>query len=189
MKHMKGEITQVAAGRDHSLILVDGKVFAFGANDDDQVGSDTGGKPWPIEGIENKIVAIGCGSSFSTALDDNGNLYGWGSNEDGQLGQSEETSTCKKPIIIASDVKQFSCGYHHICVITNDGKIMTAGENEFGNLGRDGNQYELGEVDNNVFGSDFSPKESLFILSKERHSLYIFTAYFSKIMFIVYTVV
>ena len=174
---MKGEITQVAAGRDHSLILVDGKVFAFGANDDDQVGSDTGGKPWPIEGIENKIVAIGCGSSFSTALDDNGNLYGWGSNEDGQLGQSEETSTFEKPIIIASNVKEFSCGYHHLCVVTNDGTILTAGENEFGNLGRDGNQYELGVVDPDVFGSDFSPKESLFRLSEEIYSLCISTEY------------
>ena len=161
MKHVKGEITQVAAGRDHSLILVDGKVFGFGANDDDQVGSDTGGKPWSIEGIENKIVSIGCGSSFSIALDDNGNLYGWGSNEDGQLGQSEETSTCEKPIIIASEVKSFSCGYHHICVITNDGKILTAGENEFGNLGRDGSQYELEEVDLDTFGPNFTPKESL----------------------------
>ena len=160
MKHLKGEITQVAAGRDHSLILVDGKVFGFGANDDDQVGSDTGGVPWAIEGIENKIVAIGCGSSFSIALDDNGNLYGWGSNEDGQLGQSEETSTCEKPIIIATEVKTFSCGYHHICVIKNDGKVFTAGENEFGNLGRDGSQYELGEIDLDIFGSDFTPKES-----------------------------
>ena len=177
MKHMKGEITQVAAGRDHSLILVDGKVFAFGANDDDQVGYDTGGKPWPIEGIENKIVAIGCGSSFSTALDDNGNLYGWGSNEDGQLGQSEETSTFEKPIIIASNVKEFSCGYHHLCVVTNDGTILTAGENEFGNLGRDGNQYELGVVDCDVFGSDFFPKESLFRLSEEIYSLCISTEY------------
>ena len=174
MKHMKGEITQVAAGRDHSLILVDGKVFAFGANDDDQVGSDTGGKPWPIDGIENKIVAIGCGSSFSTALDDNGNLYGWGSNEDGQLGQSEETSTFEKPIIIASDVKEFSCGYHHLCVVKNDGTILTAGENEFGNLGRDGNQYELGVVDCDVFGSNFSPKEGLFRLSEKIQSLYLY---------------
>ena len=114
----EGEIISVAAGRDHSLALINGIIYGFGANNEDQL-AEIGSVlipteiKIPIESTE-KFIKIGCGSSFSVALTDNGNLYGWGSNEDGQLGLSRLSDSISKPEIIASSIKSFSCGYHHI---------------------------------------------------------------------------
>ena len=53
--------------------------------------------PTEIPGLSGSIVRIDCGSSFSVALDSDGNLLGWGSNDDGQLGMGEEIDSQKEP--------------------------------------------------------------------------------------------
>ena len=94
------------------MILIGGTVFGFGANSEDQLGTtepsvlpdhpELAGLPTvlsPIEipGLSGSIVRIDCGSSFSVALDSDGNLLGWGSNDDGQLGLGEEIDSQKEP--------------------------------------------------------------------------------------------
>ena len=139
------DIKQVSAGRDHSIILLsNGDVYGFGANNEDQLGEKDSFSPIKIK-FDQGIGTIGCGSSFTIALDENGNLFGLGSNEDGQLGMGDVESF-STPTKLISLVKSFSCGYHHLAIITYDGKVLTTGDNDYGQLGRDGDQKKFLKV-------------------------------------------
>ncbi|KMQ87960.1 rcc1 and btb domain-containing protein 1 [Lasius niger] len=92
-------VVDIACGSDHSLALTrDGKVYAWGENKYGQIGNGTGtygdNRPrqvrYELEG--KKIVHIACGSMFNMVLTDEGKLYGWGSNQRGQISTSLITS-------------------------------------------------------------------------------------------------
>jgi alpha-tubulin suppressor-like RCC1 family protein len=88
---LPGVAVAVAAGDTHSLaLLADGRVFAWGGNADGQLGIGSNlnsatpvavGAPLPAG-----IVSIGAGTGHSLALDGNGNVWAWGRNTRGQLG-------------------------------------------------------------------------------------------------------
>lgn len=135
-------IRQISYFRDHSLALIDGKVYGIGANNESQL-SDL--KPvtgidqsmgsssiiqtlTKIDKIEEKIIKIGCGAAFSVCLTENGKLIGWGQNDEGQLGQEESEEEIIEPKILIENVLEFSAGYYHIAVITKDLKVLTTGE-------------------------------------------------------------
>ncbi|MEQ2252224.1 RCC1 and BTB domain-containing protein 1, partial [Ilyodon furcidens] len=66
-------------------------VYAWGYNNCGQVGSgSTANQPTPrrvSSCLQNKVaVSIVCGQTSSLALVDNGEVYGWGYNGNGQLG-------------------------------------------------------------------------------------------------------
>lgn len=74
---------------DHSLVLSNGKIYAWGYNRNGQVGktSDNGSgvKPSKIALPMNRCTMAAAGSYHSAAICD-GKLYTWGNNEHGQLG-------------------------------------------------------------------------------------------------------
>jgi len=86
-------IKNMACGIDHYLALTeDGKVYSWGKNDNGQLGlghryvfCQRDMKPRLIPLLDH-IVQIGCGCFFSYAVDNNGNIYTWGMNCNGQLG-------------------------------------------------------------------------------------------------------
>jgi hypothetical protein len=92
----------MSAGRDHSLLLsVDGRVFAFGSNQNGQIGLGDiiyHNFPYLLPVIE--IMEIAAGGQHSLLLDSQGQLLGLGSNNDGQLnlGEVEKTSD---PVVIS----------------------------------------------------------------------------------------
>lgn len=44
----------------------------------------------PVPGLASKVVVnVACGSSYSAAVTDEGELYTWGSGENGRLGHGE----------------------------------------------------------------------------------------------------
>jgi hypothetical protein len=83
---------QVAGGRAHSLaLLTDGSVYTWGDNGSAQLGygsADTARHPAPqkVPGLPAiRFVAAGRDSTFAIAT--NGDLYGWGNSQYGQVGQ------------------------------------------------------------------------------------------------------
>ena len=76
---------------------------------------------------------------------DNGDLYVWGSNSDGQLGLGhyKNTSTPQKVNIsnkskassLAANFIDVDCGSRHTIALTENGDIYTMGSGEFGQLG------------------------------------------------------
>jgi alpha-tubulin suppressor-like RCC1 family protein len=91
------EVTNIAAGYDHSLALLsDGTVMAWGLNDYGQLGdgTDTGPQmcqyacattPIAVSGLSS-VTAISAGADQSLALLSSGTVMAWGSNVYGQLG-------------------------------------------------------------------------------------------------------
>jgi alpha-tubulin suppressor-like RCC1 family protein len=84
------------------------------------------------------IIKIESGGDFNICLDNEGNLYSWGSNRYGQLGiTGTNTYKINKPMKInlphgVSKVIDFSCGEEHAAILTEEGKVFTWG---YGNDG------------------------------------------------------
>src|SRR5207249_58779 len=90
-----GTVTAIAAGRaDFSLALqADGSVMAWGENGWGELGNGTTSTsgcycittPAPVSGLSG-VTAVVAGYRHSLALDGDGNVWAWGLNDSGQLG-------------------------------------------------------------------------------------------------------
>jgi alpha-tubulin suppressor-like RCC1 family protein len=84
-------VTAIAGGDGYSLARTsDGKVWAWGANDNGQLGrGTTGDDPRPaVVGALSDVRAIAAGSTHALAVRRDGTAWAWGSNANGQLGLS-----------------------------------------------------------------------------------------------------
>lgn len=137
-------VVKVAAGFSHTLALEsDGTVWAWGANDVGQLGDGTGLdqlSPVVVSGLPADVVTIACGRSFSFALTAGGDLWGWGRNSVGQLGDGTTTDQLS-PIFIASPPPLLDIeggewfGRGHTVALAFDGSVWTWGANDVGQLG------------------------------------------------------
>lgn len=91
-------VAQISAGEAHVLALLsDGRVYSWGANSSGQLGRNgTTDSSTPGEvifpGLLGQIVEVAAGSNHSLARDSNGQLWVWGGNQVGQLGDGSATS-------------------------------------------------------------------------------------------------
>ncbi len=89
-----GNITAIASGNSHSCALNTlGHVYCWGRNDKGQLGDNRGRSRQPVRvvgaggtGFLDNITAISVGREHSCALNKSGNVYCWGTNTTGQLG-------------------------------------------------------------------------------------------------------
>lgn len=81
-----------------------------------------------------KQFEFGKNATFFGALTKNGDLYMWGSNSEGELGDGTNEYTLV-PKIVLSNVRSFSLGGEHSAAITFDGSLYTWGDNSSGQLG------------------------------------------------------
>lgn len=74
------------------------------------------------------IVQIACGVEHSIALTNDGELYSWGSNREGQLGIGSHTVTEIKPkriiTLAAVPIAFIACGGYHTVVISKSGEFL-----------------------------------------------------------------
>jgi alpha-tubulin suppressor-like RCC1 family protein len=98
---LAGQITSVAAGGSHTLLLSStGQVYAFGDDRSGQLGPKGNGTainetPVPVSLPANSgtPVQIAAGSDFSFVLTSTGSVYAFGDNQDGQLGSTLNNGT------------------------------------------------------------------------------------------------
>lgn len=93
----------------------------------------------------NVSPQIATGSRSVYAIDKNGNLFAWGSNELGQLGVVT-SKTLTKPTFIMTGVVKVSTSLGgnvgdapHTLILTDNNTLYSVGNNSFGQLGRTGN--------------------------------------------------
>jgi len=94
---LSGVFTQVAAAAQFSLALrSDGTVWAWGANINGQLGrggtSDHEATPARVL-VLNHITRISAAGGFALALRDDGIVFAWGANSEGQLGNGTTASS------------------------------------------------------------------------------------------------
>lgn len=138
------KITEVACGSHHSMALTDsGEVYAWGYNNCGQVGSgSTANQPTPrrvSNCLQDKVaVGIVCGQTSSLAVMDNGEVYAWGYNGNGQLGlgsNGNQLTPCRVVALQGLCVQQIVSGYAHCLALTDEGVLYAWGGNTYGQLG------------------------------------------------------
>jgi len=148
----------VVAGNNHLLVLTThGNIYAWGAGEQGQLGRKIlerrkihGTVPEKIIlGIRhNRAVLVGAGNYHSFAVDEEGDVWGWGLNTMGQTGtgvaepksMSDEVrspriirSLCKKTL--GDSIVQIAGGEHHTLFLTSSGKVYACGRCDGGQLG------------------------------------------------------
>jgi alpha-tubulin suppressor-like RCC1 family protein len=88
-------------------------------------------------GSEDNWAAVDCGSGHTVALKTNGEIWAWGLNTNGQLGDGTTTQrTSPVRVGTASNWAAVSAGEYHTVAIKNYGAIFTWGYNNYGQLGQ-----------------------------------------------------
>jgi len=132
----------VSCGSQHTLILTDdGEVLSCGVGEYGRLGTGSTTDsliPQSLEPLAHEdIVAIAAGSSHSLALTANGQLYSWGRNDMGQLGQPDSSldiysmeefpKLIDTPVIKNVKIKQISATKGRSAAITECGHLLIWG--------------------------------------------------------------
>lgn len=121
------------------LLAPDGSLWAWGGNHHNL--TYLVGQPGPLTlplriGTERDWVRIAVNHTSALALKDNGTLWGWGNNRNGQLGipSAEELKT---PLQLGSRTNwaDISVGAAHGLGLTQDGTLFAWGQNDRGQVG------------------------------------------------------
>ncbi len=145
-----GPVTQVAAGRAHSLAVTStGQLYAFGLNRFGQLGieHDSGNEkanPTPtlvtLPGATGPVTQVAAGNEHSLAVTSTGQLYAFGENFFGQLGIETNSGPNPNPALVslpagAGPVSQIAAGIGDTLAVTSAGQLYGFGLNETGQLG------------------------------------------------------
>jgi alpha-tubulin suppressor-like RCC1 family protein len=148
-----GPVAQVAAGGNHSFALTStGQLYAFGNNGEGQLGIDANvgtshPNPTPtlvtLPGASGSVTQISTGESHTLAVTSTGQLYAFGYNAFGQLGNTTNINTLNPnptPTLVtlpgaSGPVTEGSAGYLHSLAITSTGQLYAFGRNSEGQLG------------------------------------------------------
>ena len=90
---------------------------------------------------QNSVRVVSCGSAHSAAITTNGQLYMWGANQFGQLGDGSSPHSTATPKLsrsrtqIVALVKRVACGLNHTVVLTQQGLVYAWGCGAEGQLG------------------------------------------------------
>lgn len=152
-------LKRVAGGYCHTLALTEsGRLFTLGCGEDGQRGDarELDAEAEFSATLVNEVVlpdrqgigAIAAGANHSLAVTADGTrLWGWGSNDTGQLGPGVDENV-SSPVPVAIDlgpgaggggrrdrIVSVSAGYAHTAVLTERGRVITFGRGENGQLG------------------------------------------------------
>ena len=146
------KITAIAAGYHHTVLLdEDCNVWTAGFNSDGQLGrtdsnTSTFKQVTAFDDIDDisrvKIKAIAAGGWHTVLLDEDGNVWTAGSNYYGQLGRDENkgsfiSNSTFKQVTDGIGIIAIAAGGNHTVLLAANSGVWTAGNNQFGQLGRD----------------------------------------------------
>ena len=137
------KIMDVASGGNHSLVLVDHKIYAWGDSEFGQIGRMPRSRKsvaasLTVESMAAKSVTniyTGRNHSFYKAF---GKIYGWGLNNYGQLGDGTTKSTFSPheiETLSQFEIVDIQGGENHSIALTDSGLLLAWGRNDDFQLG------------------------------------------------------
>lgn len=123
-------------------LMDDGTVWSWGSNASGITGRGTDSdyvSIGQIEGLTGIRSIRSCESSYqlasSFAIDSLGNLFTWGPNNAGQIGDGTRKDRPAPVRVGITDVVDATCGMYHSIALRSDGSVWTWGSNSYGQLG------------------------------------------------------
>ncbi|MEK7954162.1 RCC1 domain-containing protein [Luteolibacter soli] len=134
-------ITAISAWNERSLALTsEGRVYAWGSNGQGALGDGTTTDRAAPVGVDvtgvlagKTVTAISCGYSHALAVTSEGEVYAWGANTSGQLGDATANSS-SSPVMVdmsgalaGKTVVKIRAGLRHSLAVTSDGRLYAWG--------------------------------------------------------------
>lgn len=134
---------QVSSGLSHSCGLWDnGMVACWGRDDYGQLGNGTVDAesislhPQRVRGLPDEIAQVECGNEHCCTRTHAGEVWCWGDNTRGQLGDGTTTPRYTPVRVVGlDDVDEIVAGGGHTCARVHDGSVRCWGTNGRGQLG------------------------------------------------------
>ena len=141
-------VTAISAGESHTCAITAlGGAMCWGNNSGGRLGDNsTINKhvPTPVSGLSTGVVEISAGVNHTCARTSTGEVFCWGFNGNGKVGEGMTGSITMVPTQVHgldAGVTAISAGPGHTCAITSTGGVMCWGGNGYGQLG-DGSTNE-----------------------------------------------
>jgi alpha-tubulin suppressor-like RCC1 family protein len=144
LKHLSGVAAMAGGGTHMVYLLANGTLEACGFNSDGQLGNGTFASskvPVTVVGLPSSVAAISAGQAASTALLTNGQVWDWGYNKWGQLGDGSTTNS-DTPVQVRlplAATQVYTGGDEpkngQSLALLSDGTIWGWGNNQWGQLG------------------------------------------------------
>ena len=137
-------IIAVTAGQFHSVALADdGTVYAWGGNSQSELGDGTSTNrltPVEVTGFPagTIVTAISSHNVHTVAVTSTGDVYAWGNNTYGQIGNGTtvvQTTATEVTLPAEELVVDVAAGALHTAIVTDSGSAYTWGYNLYGQLG------------------------------------------------------
>lgn len=145
---VSGAFSAVSIGGAHTIGLKsDGTVWAWGNNASGQLGNGTQDSKTSPAQVTNPVgvsgfTAIAAGGNHTLALDNLGNVWAWGLNSSGQLGNNTLVNQNTPVQVLTSDgvtplsgITALAAGGAFSLALKSDGTVWAWGSNNYGQLG------------------------------------------------------
>ena len=136
-------ISDIAAGENHCLALAKGgELYGWGSNISRQLGCDTETRNVEtatvlnvVDGKKNPlgVIRVEAAGSHSIVITNDGDVYAWGENGDGQIGT--DSSRLRTPSRVAYDGNIIATSKSFSAVIDSRNDLTLSGSNSSGQLG------------------------------------------------------
>jgi alpha-tubulin suppressor-like RCC1 family protein len=136
--------TQISVGRDFTCAIASGgALYCWGGNEVGQLGDGNGGpsvlRPQPVPVAGGRTwQAVATGDSHACGVTTAGEVFCWGQDQFGELGQGTAGVSSDVPVRVAANAtfQAVGVGTYHSCAVSTAGTPWCWGYNEFGALGR-----------------------------------------------------
>ena len=157
-KMKKGQMLSMQSAHGHTsmAIMPNGDLYCWGDNEYGEVGNGTTKKQSTPVRVLNDVISVSCSSwsnhFFISAITENGDLYCWGDNEYGQIGNGSNTEKQLTPVKVLSDVISVSSDVSSVnyssitAAITKNGDLYCWGSNQYGQTGNGTTEKQLTPV-------------------------------------------